>query len=289
MDEKWRPVVGYEGLYEISNLGRVKSVERTMPYTFRTKSGELRDSHYHVSEKILKQGRRIDGYADVSLSRNGVTILHCVHRLLAEAWVPNPNHYKYVNHIDLDKTNNSLNNLEWISNSGNVNHAVERYSNPQSIAIYCRETDQVYSSMGQCDRALGLTLGTTSNVIREGRPCKYTLSLATESEVSDAKLSIDAKCSWTFHQPKKGRLHPVRKIKCIDIDTVFDTLCAASKATGCSQDAIRASIRNKVSCKGLTFYYLDDAPEDESAYLHDAQTQSYYNIHSNHNRKANKI
>lgn len=109
----------------------------------------------------MKQGRRQDGYSDVSLSRHGVTTLHCVHRLIAEAWIPNPNNYKYVNHIDLDKTNNSIDNLEWISETGNVVHAVQRFSNPQSIPIYCKETNQVYASMGQCDVALGLKQGQT--------------------------------------------------------------------------------------------------------------------------------
>ena len=167
MKEEWRPVRGYEGLYEISNLGRVKSVARTMTSMRTGKDGITKPYTYSVKEKILKQGRRIDGYLDVSLSRNGKTVLHCIHRLLAESWIPNPCNYRFVNHIDLNKTNNSLDNLEWISEQGNVIHAVERYSNPQSIAIYCKETDRVYSSMGQCDKALGLHQGDTWKVINE--------------------------------------------------------------------------------------------------------------------------
>lgn len=207
MDEKWRPVVGYEGLYEISNLGRVKSVERDIDVTDRYGHSYK----YHVKEKIMKQGRRHDGYADVSLSSHGVTTLHCVHRLLAEAWILNPNDYNYVNHIDLDKTNNSLDNLEWISDSGNVNHAVQRYSNPQSIAVYCKETDKVYASMGQCDKALGLKQGTTWKVIHTNSKCDYTLSLASPEQIKDAIDKIDAKCSWTFSLSKKRKIAPYKK------------------------------------------------------------------------------
>lgn len=266
MQEEWRPVVGYEGMYEISNLGRVKSIERDMTGMRRNRDGSYAPYVFHVKERILKQGRRADGYSDVSLSRNGVTILHCIHRLLAEAWVPNPNNYNYVNHIDLDKTNNSLDNLEWVSNSGNMNHAVQRYANPQSIAIYCKETGQVYSSMGQCDKALGLKEGNTWATIHLGRNYGYTLTVATDSQVAEAKANIDAECSWTFSQPKKGRLHPIRKIKCIDTQEVFDTLTQAAKVTHRSEDSIRASIRNKSCTSGLTFYYLDDAPSDEVEY-----------------------
>lgn len=279
MQEEWRSVVGYEGLYEISNLGRVKSLERTIPYTFHDKSGNLRSANYHVKEKILKQGRRHDGYADVSLSKSGTPVLHCVHRILAEAWIPNPNNYNYVNHIDLDKTNNSLDNLEWISNSGNVVHAVKRYSNPQSIAIYCEETQQVYSSMGQCDTALGLSAGTTWKVIHmQSTSCRFTLSIASESQIAQAKSAIGGNCSWTFHTIKKGRLYPIRKLKCIDNQQIYDTITQAAKQTGCSEDAIRNSIRNKVPCKGLVFYYTDDAPEDEFNYPEEAHGRHRYNL-----------
>lgn len=67
MEEEWRPVVGYEGLYEISNLGRVKSLERVVTSMQTRSNGQVHPFTYHVKEKLLKQGRRPDGYADVSL------------------------------------------------------------------------------------------------------------------------------------------------------------------------------------------------------------------------------
>ena len=275
MEEAWRPVIGYEGLYEISNLGRVKSVERYVSYIRTEKHGETHQVTQHVKEHILTQGRRVDGYADVSLSKQGVTILHCVHRLLAEAWIPNPHKYNYVNHIDLDKTNNNLDNLEWISNQGNVLHGVARYSNPQSIPIYCKETDTVYASMGECERALGLSSGSARLIIYKNRESIYTLSLASESQINDAKHQIAAKCSWTFQKQKKGRLHPIRKIKCIETQQVFNTLTEAVKLTKFNEDAIRNSIRRKECCKTLTFYYLDDDIQNEAEYQ--LQAKANYN------------
>lgn len=271
MVEEWRPVVGYEGLYEISNLGRVKSVERDVTYTRTEKNGKTHQVKQHVKEHIVKQGRRIDGYADVPLSKQGVTTLHCVHRLIAEAWIPNPNHEGYVNHKDLDKTNNDISNLEWMSNADNVTHGVQRYSNPQSVAVYCKETDQVYASMGQCDRALGLSLGQTSDILQGVKSSNYTLTVATDAQIAEAQSNINAKCSWAFHLEKKGRLHSIRKLKCIDTQQIFDTLIQAAESTGLQAEAIRNSIRAKRSCKGYTFYYLDDSPADEAQYLSEAQ------------------
>lgn len=279
MIEEWRPIVRYEGLYEISNLGRVKSLERIVTYTRRERNGRVHEVNQHVKETFVKLGRRKDGYADVPLSKNGVTTLHCVHRLLAEAWIPNPNNYNYVNHKDLDKTNNSLDNLEWISCQGNVIHAVTCYSNPQAIPIYCKETDLVYASIGQCERELGLSSGTVTKILRNLVSSSYTLSYATKDQIQAAKSKIAAECGWTYTSKIKGRLHKIRKLKCIDTQQYFDTISEAAKMTCCCEDSIRYSIRNRSCCKGLTFYYLDDAPEDEAAYREEARNIYHCRIH----------
>jgi len=142
MQEEWRPVVGYEGLYEVSNLGKIKSVDRYVYYKRKERSGEVRESKQHVPEHIVKQGRQKSGYADIPLSKNGVTTINLVHRIIAQAWIenPNPEVFSYVNHIDSDPTNNSLNNLEWTTPGQNTSHAVQHFRNPQSISVYCEET-----------------------------------------------------------------------------------------------------------------------------------------------------
>lgn len=276
MQEEWRPVVGYEGLYEISNLGRVKSVERDIDVTDRYGHSYK----YHVKEKIMKQGRRNDGYADVSLSSHGVTTLHCVHRLLAEAWIPNPYNLQYVNHKDLNKTNNSISNLEWVSNSENMRHANINYANNQSIPIYCLETDEVYAGMAICDRALGFSEGTTHDVIRNNKSCNYHLSIASEDQITEAKRKIKSECGWTFSRPKKGRLHPIRKIKCIDNQCVYESLSDLSRKLNLVGDSVRDAIRNQRTYKGLTFYYLDDSPEDELVYAEHCKKRYYDLTHS---------
>lgn len=109
MDEVWKPIKGYEGCYEISNLGRVKSLAR------KVKSGRI------TKEIILVPIRNSHGYLQVDLCLNGKMKHHKIHRLVAEAFIPQNNETKEtVNHKDYNKSNNRVDNLEWLSNRENV-------------------------------------------------------------------------------------------------------------------------------------------------------------------------
>lgn len=108
--EYWKPVVGYEGLYEVSNWGRVKSLKRLVKT--HNKWGEC---YITINEKILK--KRIDkyGYERVMLYKHGKSKLKQVHRLVAEAFIDNPDNLPCVNHKDENKLNNNVDNLEFCS------------------------------------------------------------------------------------------------------------------------------------------------------------------------------
>ena len=110
--ELWKDVVGYEGYYKISNLGRVKSIQRF--YT------DILGRRIPVREKmIIIKISKNTGYPFVGLSKNGRREKKFIHRMIAEAFIPNPKNLPCVNHIDQDRSNSVLSNLEWCSYSYN--------------------------------------------------------------------------------------------------------------------------------------------------------------------------
>lgn len=120
MDEIWKDIKGYEGIYQVSNLGKVRSVHRIIKYNGKGKGGGI---HTYPSI-VLKQCLNTVGYYQVSLSVNNSRKRHTVHRLVAAAFCVHPSGKNYVNHIDGNYLNNKAENLEWLSSAENVRHAI---------------------------------------------------------------------------------------------------------------------------------------------------------------------
>lgn len=115
--EIWKEIKGYEGYYSVSNKGRVKSLERVVPHD------EGRGERV-IKERIITNWVS-NGYHNVSFSVDGKVTKHKVHRLVAAAFIPNHEDKFTVNHIDGDKTNNEVSNLEWATLSENNKHAYD--------------------------------------------------------------------------------------------------------------------------------------------------------------------
>ena len=114
--EEWRDVVGYEGLYQVSNFGRVRSLERKISY------GNTQYTKRAMNMKVTV-GKNL--YCRVTLTKDGKQSQVYVHRLVAEAFLPNPDNLPEVDHIDANPSNNNLSNLHWVSHKENMDHMIE--------------------------------------------------------------------------------------------------------------------------------------------------------------------
>lgn len=135
MEEIWKDIKGYEGLYQVSNLGRVRSLEHYR----KTDTGG-----YIQKGRILKQETiKGQGYCQVKLSKNGKTKRFRVHRLVLEAFVPNTMNKPYINHINAIRNDNRVDNLEWCTQSENVKHSYN-LGNSKSPAYWKNKGKEMY-------------------------------------------------------------------------------------------------------------------------------------------------
>lgn len=118
-EEVWKDVIGYEGYYQVSNIGTVRSIERTVTYQFKTGvSKTMRLQSYSRTQFLNARG-----YWSVTLSKDGKTKTYVVHILVAKAFIPNVGNKPCVNHKDLNRQNNTVENLEWVTHQENMAHA----------------------------------------------------------------------------------------------------------------------------------------------------------------------
>lgn len=118
--EIFKPVEGYEGLYEVSNYGRVKSLQR---WVSRIRDGK--EYKQFVKECIRVCSKQNTGYLTIRLAKDGIVKTFRVHRLVAKSFLDNPHGKQTVNHIDGNKHNNHIDNLEWCTMSEQQKHAIE--------------------------------------------------------------------------------------------------------------------------------------------------------------------
>ena len=137
-DEVWKDVEGYEGLYQVSTCGNVKS----LPKVRRNGTGT-----YIQKERLLKPSNTSTGYKKVELCKDGKRKGFKVHRLVAIAFIPNPDNKPEVNHIDGNKINNNIDNLEWVTSSENSIHAYETGLNPNKKELDEKEIIYMYCEL----------------------------------------------------------------------------------------------------------------------------------------------
>lgn len=155
-EEIWKDIAGYEGLYQVSNLGRIKSL-----------------NYKHTSrERILKTKKNRSGYVVVNLNQAGKRKTYSIHRLVAQAFIDNPQNLPMVNHRDENKQNNIVSNLEWCTSKYNTNYGtcIERRAKKTSKPVI--GIDKVtglivkFPSAHEASRQTGIDQGYITNCLK---------------------------------------------------------------------------------------------------------------------------
>lgn len=220
--EEWRDIQGYEGLYQVSSCGRVK----TLNYK---RTGQ---------ERIMKQVTNSGGYKFVNLYKNGEKKYYQVHRLVATAFIDNPNNYPCVNHKDECKYNNFVENLEFCTHEYNVNYGTRTERQSRTLTgKYIGENNPMYGRTGK----------------------KHPMYGKHHSDETRKKITKN-------HADVSGKNNPrARRIMCINTGKIFDTVGEAAKwsSTGISsiarqiQGKQKTSGKNPVTKEKLQWKYID--------------------------------
>jgi len=171
--ENWKAVNGYEGLYEVSDKGRVKGLKRN---------------------RILKNIVDSLGYVRVSLCKENKIKAHKIHRLVAEHFLK-PSEYKVVNHTDGNKENNSVENLEWCNASQNRKHACDTglAAKEEGRLIMCNETKEVYKGVMSAARHIGISHTMISSILNGGSGTAKGFTFSNTDSLNGQKYAIGEK------------------------------------------------------------------------------------------------
>ena len=178
----WKPVVGFENMFEVSDDGRVRSLDRTVYYKQFQK--------YKFIAGKEKKLSLSNGYYVVNLNADGKRNVRPVHRLVAQAFIDNPLNLPCVNHIDGDKTNNNVSNLEWVTYGENNVHAlVHNLRQPRGNALFQLDLDGnkrgEYKSMWDAFRKTGVSVGMISHCVNHRYKTAGGFVWVKESEFND--------------------------------------------------------------------------------------------------------
>lgn len=174
--EAWLPIASFSGPFEVSNHGRVRRGDSVVASCY--------GSTKTLPQRVLRMRVEPDGYVRVKLSNNGRKKSFAVHRLVAEAFIPNPDILPFINHIDFNKANNRADNLEWCTAAQNNEHTrahgrercLRGREHPQAVSVRqidptTRREVRTFSTQTEAANAMGVRLGNLARAVQSGWRC----------------------------------------------------------------------------------------------------------------------
>lgn len=205
MEEIWKDIKNYEGLYKVSNLGRVQDYK-----------GKLKS--YYLNNK---------GYCCLSLYKDRVTKHPTLHRVVAGAFIENPNNYSQINHIDSNKENNKVSNLEWCNQRQNYNHGMDNFLySKNELHYYAKLTNKIVGCIPDLYR-LGFTRATIAKILG----INSSSLEAIEKGVSYRELGLDFNFTFTKYRDLPNIKLPSYIWDIFKDNTVLNTLISEGKVS----------------------------------------------------------
>lgn len=261
--EIWKPIPGYEGYYEASSEGQIRSVDRLVHH-----------GGYSYSRKgRIRKPFNTRGYNSVALNKDKIETTYQVHRLVAMTFIPNPEDKPCVNHIDGNKTNNSVSNLEWVTYSENSKHAIRtglvdlettrengrKAIDVTGIRVMCEDTGEVFESViSACRRIHSECVVANIHSNKRSHKGKGWLFTIISEEYYQAHKDdmLDEKECNRIHQEIKDRVGHVGKaipIYCVERDIHYPSVAAAARDNDMDKETINLAMKERRKAKGLTF------------------------------------
>lgn len=244
---KWLPIKGFEGYYEVSNEGQVRSVDRTIlgkDGVIYPKKGKLKDLYSNINVK----------YMQVNLYKENKSYTFYVHRLVAQAFIPNPLNLPEVNHKDGNRVNNNVSNLEWVTRLENIDHAIRTglWKIDRALGRY----DALMDEEALTKVLYRVLNGESYKQICEDKDVPYNVSfLSTKVKKLAKKLNKEQELKYALLQQRYKRCQlngyrhrELRKIGMFDYQDnlikTFNSLAEAGeylnvKSTGCISNALK--------------------------------------------------
>lgn len=205
MEEIWKDIINYEGLYKVSNLGRVKDYKGNLKSTY-------------INNK---------GYYCLSLYKDGKTHHPTLHRVVATAFIPNLESYSQVNHIDGNKQNNIVTNLEWCNQRQNYDHGMNKFLYSKNEDHYfAKLTNEIVKCIPELYK-LGFTRATVAKIL-EINPSSLE---AIEKKISYRELNLDFNFERTKYKDLPSIVLPSYIWNIFKDNTVLNTLIAKGKVS----------------------------------------------------------